>query len=315
MQKAKRYVLITAITGTPLVKQRHTHGSDNWGSTLVGNDTIFASTKEIDDGNIECTGTGWVAWEVDVDTLAAETNWFRLQDMNYGNHDTENITIASRNNATPANYPKLVLYDQYDVTKTLDYAIKTETDISKGLEYKVSVKKEVTKTLTYEILSATTIEITRGLNYSILKNLDISKGLSYQVILENQIAKQLIYSLIFPVGLTKSLEYKVSLSSEITKQLNYKIVASHDITKSLTYRVIHSAEITKTLSYKLLVGSEITKTLQYAVIPSTDIQKALKYALVAPREAITKPMTYHLRIYPYCGEMSVYTPKPNKICN
>lgn len=100
----------TAITGTPNIRLYSTSTGTNWGATLVADNNDFTSTSEFNHGDNEMSGTGWVELPMTAANVNTNgVNYIRLLDRNAGNHNNENITIASTNNATAGDRPYLKL--------------------------------------------------------------------------------------------------------------------------------------------------------------------------------------------------------------
>lgn len=102
----KIWAKVTALSGTPLIRCHYTQGSDNYGTTIEGNETDFASVKEFEAlADVEVSGTGWISFDIDPDNVTSAPLYWRFEDMNYGQYSSESITIASTNNATSGDRP------------------------------------------------------------------------------------------------------------------------------------------------------------------------------------------------------------------
>jgi len=61
----KLYLKITAITGsTSYILKSADSGDTNWGATLTGDVTDFASTYANTEGSTTPSGTGWSSWDL-----------------------------------------------------------------------------------------------------------------------------------------------------------------------------------------------------------------------------------------------------------
>lgn len=112
----KYWVKVTVLTGTSLIRCHYTQGSDNYGAALTGTDADFESVKEFEAlSDVEMSGTGWISFDLDPAHVTSAPIWCRLEDLNSGATNNENITFPSTNSTTPSDRPYIQTINIPDV--------------------------------------------------------------------------------------------------------------------------------------------------------------------------------------------------------
>lgn len=231
---------------------------------------------------------------------------------------------------TPAAITKSLQYEidapdvvTTDITKDMQYAVKTDTAITKSLQYAVKAAVDVTKSLKYTVgpieqapiqLSMgyyvkTVTPITKSLQYTIKSDVAITKSLKYTITTTpTEMTLSLQYAVRPEVAITKSLKYTVpSTPAAITKELKYTVTTERTqvildmqymvqtetaVQRSLKYTVLTTVADELTLQYAVKVAHAVTKSLQYVIDSEAQILKSLQYAVKTTPAAIELGLEY-----------------------
>ena len=124
----------TATTGGGLTDAHFYCGSsgDNWNGSLVGNNTVFNSTRTYLESEFPITTTGYFWVPVNIAHLDFNGwNWFTLNsgsiEYTYGVSTTVNCSIASQDNSTASLRPVLILYFKNGGIKVLNLFVEEIT--------------------------------------------------------------------------------------------------------------------------------------------------------------------------------------------